>query len=396
MSRPCRLVSHDSICVRPKQNAGAAAAGTGLLLALLLASHAFGATSQPSKASPNAARMAGREPYCGLYCVYAALRYYGRTVDFAKMLDPKYVGTAEGSSVRELQSAAEDNGLYTATVANLSSDVLARTKSPVILHVRRDDAREVYDHYILLLEVNGDKAVVFDPSTSVTSAPIHEIAWRWDGKALFLSKSPISMSRMLGPTYGQILACLLLGVPVAVLALWVNNRWRRAPMSSSRRVRLGFLQAILLVVFAFGLGLGYHRLSGSGLLRESNAVKEVVRNHLADFLSIVRAEDIPGLIHSDTVFVDCRFPREFALGHLPGAINVPVFFGQQERLEAMGATRKNKRVVLYCKSKGCLYSGEVALRLLDDGYSNLSLFRGGWDKWQKIARSEKRDSAVQH
>ncbi len=39
------------------------------------------------------------EPYCGLYCMYTALRYEGKSVAFHNLIKPEYLGSTKGSSV---------------------------------------------------------------------------------------------------------------------------------------------------------------------------------------------------------------------------------------------------------------------------------------------------------
>jgi phage shock protein E len=53
------------------------------------------------------------------------------------------------------------------------------------------------------------------------------------------------------------------------------------------------------------------------------------------------------LVASGAKLVDVRTPAEFSMGHVPGAVNVPL--GElKERADALGA--KDKPLVLYCAS----------------------------------------------
>ena len=53
---------------------------------------------------------------------------------------------------------------------------------------------------------------------------------------------------------------------------------------------------------------------------------------------------------SDTVWIDVRTPQEFAGGHLPGAINLPVD-GFAQTFPTLGLSR-DAVVALYCRSGG--------------------------------------------
>lgn len=67
-------------------------------------------------------------------------------------------------------------------------------------------------------------------------------------------------------------------------------------------------------------------------------------------------------------------------GHLEGAINVPVNASDDERRKAMAHIDKKARIVVYCQTSGCGFAEKVAIELISDGFSNVSLFKGSWHK----------------
>jgi hypothetical protein len=71
---------------------------------LLTAQHI--AYAQPTDtAAPPAQSAKANAPYCGVHALYAAMRLEGRSIEIRSLLDPTYIGTAEGSSVQELCTA---------------------------------------------------------------------------------------------------------------------------------------------------------------------------------------------------------------------------------------------------------------------------------------------------
>ena len=78
-------------------------------------------------------------------------------------------------------------------------------------------------------------------------------------------------------------------------------------------------------------------------------------------------------------FVDCREPKEFKSGHIPGAMNIPR--GLLEFKIAKKVSDKNKEIVIYCKKggRGCL----AAFNLVRMGYKNVKNLDGGWQAWEK-------------
>jgi phage shock protein E len=78
------------------------------------------------------------------------------------------------------------------------------------------------------------------------------------------------------------------------------------------------------------------------------------------------------------VIVDVRTPVEFAQGHVPGAINIPVD-QVANRLSEL-ANAKNKDVVLYCRSgKRAAQAADV---LKSNGFAKLLHLEGDIAKWE--------------
>ena len=81
------------------------------------------------------------------------------------------------------------------------------------------------------------------------------------------------------------------------------------------------------------------------------------------------------LVEKGAKLIDVRTPEEFADGHIPGAVNVPLDqLGQ--RLEAIGP--KDAAGVVYCRSGG--RSAAAARRLRGLGYTAVNDL-GGMSAW---------------
>lgn len=80
---------------------------------------------------------------------------------------------------------------------------------------------------------------------------------------------------------------------------------------------------------------------------------------------------------SDQVLIDVRTPEEYQMGHIPGAINVPldVLREQSDSLD------RRKRIVLYCKTGLRSY---LALRILaNKGFEDVWHIGGGYVSWEE-------------
>jgi len=79
------------------------------------------------------------------------------------------------------------------------------------------------------------------------------------------------------------------------------------------------------------------------------------------------------------IFLDCREPKEYKMGHIPGAINIPrglIEFSVNKKIPD-----KNAKIVVYCKvgGRGCL----TACTLCRMGYKHVKNLCGGWKAWEK-------------
>jgi phage shock protein E len=100
---------------------------------------------------------------------------------------------------------------------------------------------------------------------------------------------------------------------------------------------------------------------------------------LAYFLFLRGGGDITGsqarqLVDDGALLVDVRTTEEFAAGHIPGAVNIPVQ-SLEQRLDELGPT--TRPVVVYCRSGR--RSADAARTLTGAGYSVHDL--GAMSRW---------------
>jgi rhodanese-related sulfurtransferase/DNA-binding transcriptional ArsR family regulator len=121
-----------------------------------------------------------------------------------------------------------------------------------------------------------------------------------------------------------------------------------------------------------------YRLADESVLAAFAAVRCVAERHSAEVERIVRGyfdrrddmepvsrEELAARMNDGLVTViDVRPPDEFALGHLPGAINVPL--GELEaRLSHLSAKTE---IVAYCRGPWCVLSFEAVALLRERGF----------------------------
>lgn len=89
----------------------------------------------------------------------------------------------------------------------------------------------------------------------------------------------------------------------------------------------------------------------------------------------------------DYQIVDVRSAKDFAEGHIPGAISVPL----QELTAKLSSLPKNKTLVTYCGSLTCQLAPTAALQLAEKGFKVMEL-HGGFKAWNDFGFSVEKQS----
>ena len=80
------------------------------------------------------------------------------------------------------------------------------------------------------------------------------------------------------------------------------------------------------------------------------------------------------------LFVDARPPFDFGLGHIKGALNLPLK-DFETRGQILELFPKDQLLVTYCDGEDCNSSVLLAAKLDSAGYRNVKVFFGGWKEW---------------
>lgn len=127
--------------------------------------------------------------------------------------------------------------------------------------------------------------------------------------------------------------------------------------------------------------LGAYQRFAEGRLAD---LREAVDGLLGDpeVLEPVDAEELQARLgDSTTVIVDVRSAREYAEGHIPGAVSVPL--GQLR--ERLGELPEGVEIVAYCQGPYCVASPQ-AVELLRAHGRNARPLEGGAVRWRRTGR----------
>lgn len=149
-------------------------------------------------------------------------------------------------------------------------------------------------------------------------------------------------------------------------------------------------QAGLVVCRKAGLKV-YYSLAGDDVLLLLDALRAVAERHLAEVQQLVREyltrrdslepvarpELLERVRNGLVCVLDVRPPEEYAAGHVPGAINVPL-----KALETQLANLDpGQEVVAYCRGPHCILAFEAVARLREHGFTAHRL-EDGFPEWR--------------
>lgn len=135
----------------------------------------------------------------------------------------------------------------------------------------------------------------------------------------------------------------------------------------------------------------YYEVAGPDVVDLLAALREVAETRLAEVDQLLRTyvtarddlEPIPGseLLRRAKLglvtVLDVRPPEEFAAGHLPGAINMPV----EDIARRLKRLPKSREVIAYCRGPYCLMSVDAVALLRKKGFKARRL-EDGFPEWK--------------
>jgi len=114
--------------------------------------------------------------------------------------------------------------------------------------------------------------------------------------------------------------------------------------------------------------------------RQVAEVERIVRENFdnRDGLTPVKREELLKLVKKgEAIVIDVRPESEFAAGHIPGALNVPIA-ALPKRLKTLS---KDQEIVAYCRGPYCLFALDAVTALRKKGYRARRL-EEGFPEWK--------------
>lgn len=131
---------------------------------------------------------------------------------------------------------------------------------------------------------------------------------------------------------------------------------------------------------------------GQAQQRATNIFQATVGDTNARTGEISTEELREALTNGDILLIDARPRAEWAIGHIPGAVNVAPTAGKTlsqytasaEEIGRLLQGKKNRAVVLYCNGAYCGKSRRIAEELSSAGFSNVRRYQLGAPVWRAL------------
>jgi len=85
----------------------------------------------------------------------------------------------------------------------------------------------------------------------------------------------------------------------------------------------------------------------------------------------------------ETLFLDARSANDYEIGHIKGALSLPVNHFELYYPKLKDKLPKDTDIMVYCEGEECGASLHLSEELIRLQYTNVKVFLGGWVEWNK-------------
>lgn len=142
-------------------------------------------------------------------------------------------------------------------------------------------------------------------------------------------------------------------------------------------------EGIALSIVSIGLALFYNGLTSKGIFADEKPRVPVATPGIAP--EIIPLERAAELHTSGALFVDSRHTFDYRLGHIPGAINIPLQ-GSDDVIAGLAQSR-DRSIVVYCDGAECNSSLELGAKFSVAGFAKVYVFFAGWTAWKSAGHA---------
>lgn len=132
-----------------------------------------------------------------------------------------------------------------------------------------------------------------------------------------------------------------------------------------------------IIALATVLGFSYTGITGKGFF--APLPPSATQTNTQQIITLDEARQIHQ--SGEAIFVDARHGFDYQLGHIKGAVNIPLK-DAQDSPEILTILPRDITLITYCDGEECNSSITLAAKLDSLGYKSVKVFFGGWKEWQ--------------
>nr|WP_319394792.1 rhodanese-like domain-containing protein [uncultured Desulfobacter sp.] len=107
--------------------------------------------------------------------------------------------------------------------------------------------------------------------------------------------------------------------------------------------------------------------------------------HAVDVMQINNPLKVKRLVESGkTIVLDVRWPEIYDIGHIPGALNFPLEYFEEEKKKLLSQITPEDEILVYCAGVTCHDSHTFAVRLVKMGFAHVAVYAGGFAEWEEM------------
>jgi 3-mercaptopyruvate sulfurtransferase SseA len=150
-------------------------------------------------------------------------------------------------------------------------------------------------------------------------------------------------------------------------------------------VRRTFFEAVIILIVAVSVALITNAFRPDRLkIFGTDCIKQfgVCGKALSQSETIDLEKAVALFYNKAAIFIDSRTPIAYAMGHIPGAVNIPNGGTNPEYEDMISGFSRDSFIVVYDDGVGGSAAYEVASILKEKGFSKVLLFSGGFSQWR--------------
>jgi len=139
-----------------------------------------------------------------------------------------------------------------------------------------------------------------------------------------------------------------------------------------------------IIAAACLIGLAVNQFHPGGIALVGDWSLETRFSDAAGDSMVVSLETAEQLFRQERVrFLDARSQKEYAAGHIRGALSIPWQEVDRYFIEMVDRLEGPHTLITYCDGEACDLSHELALFLMEMGFENVRVLINGWTVWKQ-------------